>query len=74
MAHVRVLCLVEQGGEPEGEPHKDRSATEEQKGDPLFAEFQKYDTSNRGYLSQYDVSDMMKRLGAPATLGFVLCL
>ena len=69
-----MVCAVEQGGEPEGEPHKDRSATEEQQGDPLFAEFQKYDTSNRGYLSQYDVTGMMKRMGAPTTLGFVLCL
>ena len=66
------MRVLEQGGEPEGEPHKDRSATEEQQADPLFAEFQKYDTTNRGYLSQHDVSDMMKGMGTRTTPGLVL--
>ena len=59
--HVRVF----QGGEPEGEPHRDRTASTEQHADPLFGEFQKYDASSRGYLSQYDVGEMMKDMGTP---------
>lgn len=59
--HVRARTF--QGGEPEGEPHRDRTASAEQHADPLFGKFQKYDTTSRGYLSQYDVGEMMKDMG-----------
>lgn len=63
------MCML-QGGAPEGDTQKSRSATKEQQEDPLFVEFQKFDSSHRGYLSQYDVAEMMKSMGMPIALGF----
>jgi Ca2+-binding EF-hand superfamily protein len=54
---------VLQGGVPEGESQTSRTATKEQQEDPLFVEFKKFDSSNRGYLCQYDVNEMMKSMG-----------
>lgn len=53
-----------QGGAQEVEAGTDPSPTAEKQADPLFAEFQKYDSRNCGYLSQYDVGNMMKDMGA----------
>ena len=52
-----------QGGVQEGDIQNNRSASKGQQEDPLFVEFQKFDSSNRGYLSQYDVNEMMKSMG-----------
>ena len=64
--YTRIL----QEGAPEGAAQTSRLATKEQQEDPLFVEFQKFDISHRGYLSQYDVTEMMKSMGKPTALVF----
>eukprot|EP01051_Picozoa_sp_SAG22_P020560 SAG22_NODE_4204_length_1346_cov_6.376905_1_plen_177_part_10 len=38
------------------------SATTSEAGDPLYPTFQKYDSNSQGFLSQYEVTEMMRSL------------
>lgn len=55
------------GGPMESQTRKSRSATAKQEMDPVYAEFKKYDTRNNGFLSHYEVGEMMKAMGYKVT-------